>query len=111
MLKRRDNVNLFLFQECKQPITLFNAVKPWNMARIGLQWLTSHTGLGASSHLEAGGFIRSQEGLKHPDIQFHFLPSAVHDHGRVDPDRHAYQVGSKIAMLKISGPDEITRTL
>ena len=62
------------------------------MGLIGIQWLTSHTGLGASSHLESGGFIRSREGLRHPDIQFHFLPSAVIDHGRIVVDREAFQV-------------------
>lgn len=60
-----------------------------------MQWLATHTGLGATSHLEAGGFIRSREGLRHPDIQFHFLPSAVIDHGRVVVDREAYQVSAR----------------
>ena len=62
------------------------------MGLIGVQWLTTHTGLGTTSHLESGGFIKSREGLRHPDIQFHFLPSAVTDHGRVVVDREAYQV-------------------
>jgi len=88
----QDHLELYIQHECKQPITLYKSTKLWNMGLIGMQWLATHTGLGASSHLEAGGFIRSREGLKHPDIQFHFLPSAVIDHGRVVVDREAYQV-------------------
>jgi choline dehydrogenase len=61
------------------------------MLRIGVEWLLLQTGLGASAHLEAGAFIRSQAGVRHPDLQYHFLPSAVIDHGRKPPDRHAYQ--------------------
>lgn len=51
-----------------------------------------HIGDGATSHLETGGFIRSAPGVEHPDIQFHFLPSQVIDHGRVSPKIEAYQV-------------------
>jgi choline dehydrogenase len=46
----------------------------------------------ASAHLEAGGFIRSQKGVEHPNLQFHFLPSTVNDHGRKNGTSHAYQV-------------------
>ena len=73
------------------------------MGLIGIQWLTTHTGLGASSHLESGGFIRSREGLRHPDIQFHFLPSAVIDHGRIVVDREAFQVISHCCLMIVFG--------
>ena len=62
------------------------------MIPIGVKWILLKKGWGASAHLEAGGFIRSREGLDHPDIQFHFLPTGVVDHGRVNIDRHAFQV-------------------
>lgn len=49
-------------------------------------------GYGATAHLESGGFIRSRPHVAHPDIQFHFLPSQVIDHGRVASKIEAYQV-------------------
>lgn len=49
-------------------------------------------GYGATAHLESGGFIRSRPQVQHPDIQFHFLPSQVIDHGRVASKVEAYQV-------------------
>lgn len=52
------------------------------------------SGDGATAHLETGGFIRSQPGVPHPDIQFHFLPSQVIDHGRVPTQQEAYQVST-----------------
>ena len=39
-----------------------------------------------------GGFIRSDPGVPHPNIQFHFFPSQVVDHGRKPPELEAYQV-------------------
>lgn len=52
----------------------------------------SPLGYGATAHLESGGFIRSRPNVTHPDIQFHFLPSQVIDHGRIASKIEAYQV-------------------
>lgn len=88
----QDHLEAYVQHECTQPITLYNAQKPWNMLPIGMQWFAFQCGLGSSPHLEAGGFASTRDGVPHPDVQFHFLPSMVIDHGRVKPDRHAYQV-------------------
>ncbi len=39
-------------------------------------------GLLSSNAAEAGGFARSRPGLARPDLQLHFLPSLLRDHGR-----------------------------
>uniref|UniRef100_A0A3B4BLY6 Choline dehydrogenase n=1 Tax=Periophthalmus magnuspinnatus TaxID=409849 RepID=A0A3B4BLY6_9GOBI len=88
----QDHLELYVQQQCTQPITLYKAQKPFHMVKIGLEWLTMFTGYGATAHLESGGFIRSRPGVTHPDIQFHFLPSQVIDHGRVASKIEAYQV-------------------
>ncbi|XP_061113052.1 choline dehydrogenase, mitochondrial [Conger conger] len=88
----QDHLELYVQQECIQPITLYKAQQPFHMIKIGLEWLLKYTGYGATAHLESGGFIRSRPGVTHPDIQFHFLPSQVIDHGRVNPKLEAYQV-------------------
>ena len=62
------------------------------MIRIGLQWFLTKTGDAATPHLEAGAFIRGGPGVEHPDIQFHFLPSVVNNHGLEPGSCHAYQV-------------------
>ncbi|KAH3776658.1 hypothetical protein DPMN_178089, partial [Dreissena polymorpha] len=41
---------------------------PHNMVKIGLEWIFTRKGWGATTHLESGGFIRSSAGI-------HFLPS------------------------------------
>uniref|UniRef100_A0A9J2PUQ7 Glucose-methanol-choline oxidoreductase N-terminal domain-containing protein n=2 Tax=Ascaris TaxID=6251 RepID=A0A9J2PUQ7_ASCLU len=90
-----DHLEVYVQQKCTLPVTLYNKSSwrfPHNMIRIGAQWLTTHTGLGASSHLESGGFTKSNQNVLHPDIQFHFLPSTVHDDGRRSGTCHAYQV-------------------
>ncbi|XP_010794042.1 choline dehydrogenase, mitochondrial, partial [Notothenia coriiceps] len=88
----QDHLELYVQQQCTQPISLYKAQKPFHMVKIGLEWLTMFTGYGATAHLESGGFIRSGPKITHPDIQFHFLPSQVIDHGRVASKIEAYQV-------------------
>ena len=87
----QDHLELYVQYECTKPITLYSSTKPWNQVMIGAEWFMFNTGLGASAHLEAGGFIRSEPGIEHPNLQYHFLPSVVWDHGRIMPDRHAFQ--------------------
>ena len=87
----QDHLEFYFQVECREPVTMLEAMRPHNMLRIGLRWFLFHDGPAASSHLEAGGFIRSRPGVRHPDIQFHFLPALVEDHGRSKGRMHAYQ--------------------
>jgi choline dehydrogenase len=87
----QDHLEIYVQYESLQPITLFSALKPWNKVRIGLQWYLLKSGLGATNHFEAGGFIRSRPGIQHPDLQYHFLPMAVRYDGRNPSDRHGFQ--------------------
>jgi choline dehydrogenase-like flavoprotein len=46
------------------------------------EYLFKRKGLFSSNIAEAGGFMRSSLAEKSPDIQFHFLPAILEDHGR-----------------------------
>ncbi|MCK6453624.1 MAG: choline dehydrogenase, partial [Alphaproteobacteria bacterium] len=88
----QDHLELYVQHECTQAVTLHSVNNPLRRARAGIEWFLFKTGLCVTAHLEAGAFIRSEAGVRHPDLQFHFLPSVVNDHGRVASDRHAFQV-------------------
>ena len=47
-----------------------------------IDYRLSRTGPFTSNLAEAGGFIRSDPALAHPDLQLHFLPAVQQDHGR-----------------------------
>ena len=47
-----------------------------------IKYIFSKTGMFTSTIAEAGGFIRSSNDLSIPDIQLHFAPGMVVDHGR-----------------------------
>ena len=87
-----DHLELYIQQECTQPVTLYPSVKLLGKAKIGAQWLLTHRGLGATNHFESGGHIRSRAGIVYPDIQFHFLPLAISYDGKTLATGHGYQV-------------------
>ena len=92
-LNLQDHLDVYVQYKCKQPVTLhkYSTNYPWNRIPAGIQWFLFKKGVCSSTHLETGGFIRSRPGIPHPNIQYHFLPSLVLDHGRVMGNCHAYQ--------------------
>lgn len=63
----------------------------WRWPLMGLQWLTTHKGPVATSHFEAGGFVRSNENEEYPNLMFHFLPMAVRYDGQKADVKHGFQ--------------------
>lgn len=87
----QDHLEVYVQYSCKEPISLYPALRLHRQAAVLLEWMVSRKGLGASSHFEAGGFIRSRAGVEHPDIQFHFLPVAANYDGRAPAKGHGFQ--------------------
>lgn len=88
----QDHLEFYMQYECKQPVTLYSINNPIKRTLTGIQWFLTRKGLAATSHLEAGAFIRSNDSVDHPDLQYHFLPGLINNHGRDPGDRHAFQV-------------------
>ena len=57
-----------------------------------LQWLFLRRGPGATNHFEGGGFVRSNDDVAYPNLQFHFLPLAIRYDGTSPSGGHGYQV-------------------
>lgn len=87
-----DHLEVYIQQECSQPISLYPALSLLGKARIGVEWLLTRRGLGATNHFESGGHIRSRAGIVYPDIQYHFLPLAISYDGKSAVRGHGYQV-------------------
>ena len=88
----QDHLETYIQQECRTSDTLYSYINKLNMLRVGIQWFLTKGGPCASSFLEAGGFCKSSPEREYPNIQFHFFPAFVIDHGLVEPDRHGYQL-------------------
>ena len=86
-----DHLELWIQQECTQPVSLNGILNPLGKLWIGAQWLLFKKGLGATNHFESNGYIRSRPGIPYPDIQFHFLAGAIAYDGSSASDGHGFQ--------------------
>lgn len=87
----QDHIEAYVQHACQQPITLYSATNPLAKLKIGIEWILTGGGLGGTNHFESGGFIRSEAGVRHPDLQYHFLPMAVSYDGSSPASGHGYQ--------------------
>jgi len=75
----QDHLDTCTIDRCSKPVTYDRT----NDLLIGLQYFLFRSGPGTSNIAETGGFIRSrfaEDGR--PDIQLHFVPAILDDHGR-----------------------------
>ncbi|MBA2386623.1 MAG: choline dehydrogenase [Acidimicrobiia bacterium] len=87
----QDHLEVYVQHAATRPVSLNPMLKLRHRPWIGLQWLFRR-GPGASNHFEAGGFIRSNDGVAYPNVMFHFLPIAVRYDGSAPAGGHGYQV-------------------
>lgn len=75
----QDHLDICTLTRCSQPITYDQL----NELRVGLNYFLKGTGEGTSNIAEAGGFLVSGRGRDdRPDVQMHFVPALLDDHGR-----------------------------
>lgn len=87
----QDHLEIYVQMECLKPVSMYRYYNLLGKALVGAQWLFTRTGMGATNHFEAGGFIRSKAGVPHPDLQYHFFPMAVRYDGQSPNDSHGFQ--------------------
>ncbi len=70
----QDHLKIHCSWDCLQDVTYHRVDRPWNKLAIGMRWLLSHKGFGASNIWEAGGLVYSSEQVDYPNLQYHFAP-------------------------------------
>ncbi len=107
----QDHLEVYVQYKSKKPVSMNPSLKWWKKPFIGYQWLFHRKGVAATNHFEAGGFIRSNEDVEYPNIQFHFLPLAIRYDGSQPSSEHGYQVhvgpmySNAIGSVKIKSTD------
>jgi choline dehydrogenase len=84
----QDHLDINVIHESVQPITYDGLTRPLKQLKLGLQYLLLKDGPATSNVAEAGAFARTDAKAASPDIQFHFIPAYVIDHGRIKPEGH-----------------------
>ena len=62
----------------------------WRMVKAIVEHRLKRTGIMTTCFAEAGGFWKSDASLPAPDIQYHFVPAMLEDHGRTKVKGHGF---------------------
>ena len=78
-----DHLDITVMSSTKgrEPIAIAASAIP-RAIKAAWRFATKHTGELTSNAAEAGGFVKSAPTQERPNLQFHFLPAAMRDHGR-----------------------------
>ena len=106
----QDHLEVYVQFASKLPVSMQPALETWRRPWIGFQWLFLRQGPGATNHFEAGGFVRSNEDVKYPNLMFHFLPLAIRYDGSKPESGHGYQVHIGPMYSDARGSIKITST-
>jgi choline dehydrogenase len=88
----QDHLEVYVQHACLQPVSMQPYLRWRHRPWIGARWLLGRSGPGATNHFEAGGFVRSNDDVRYPNLMFHFLPIAVRYDGSAPAAGHGYQV-------------------
>jgi choline dehydrogenase-like flavoprotein len=64
----------------------------WRMASAIIEHRIKRTGVMTTPYAEAGGFWKSSPDAPAPDVQYHFVPAILEDHGRTKVKGHGFSV-------------------
>ena len=104
----QDHLEVYIQWAAKKPVSLYDSLAHKAKPKIGLQWLFQRKGIGASNHFEAGGFIRSNDEVKYPNLQYHFLPLAIRYDGKAPKEGHGFQLHVGPMNTDVRGSIKIT---
>ena len=88
----QDHLEIYIQHKSKIKDTLYNLSTNYLTQAIeGVKWFLLKKGMLTYSHLEVGGFVKTSEKYNHPNIQLHFFPSLVINHGLTNPSFDGFQ--------------------
>lgn len=88
----QDHMGIHLQHKCRLPVSRAGIRQRKYWPGIALEWLVAGHGPGASTHLEAGGFLRTDPALDRPDVLLAFAPLAMASEESAEVDDHGYQL-------------------
>ena len=83
----QDHLDIVVQFHAEASATLQKFSKWYNVAYAGIRYLLLGDGPGTENAMEAAGFVKSRPDIDLPDLQLHFIPTFMFDHGRKREDQ------------------------
>ncbi len=105
----QEHVDILVVNETDR--TDIIAYRPVALAKLSShlwKFIKHRTGVLTSAVAEAGGFIKSSPKLDRPDLQLHFIPAAMDDHGRNIKMMCRYGIAMHACLLRPESRGSVT---
>ena len=104
----QDHMDVSIKTACNKPVSFMPVMRYPRKALTGLRWLLLRSGLAATNHFEAAGYIRTRQDRIQPNVQLLFIPMMYNEDGSPLTHRHGYQV--TVMPLRPKSRGELTLT-
>jgi choline dehydrogenase len=78
----QDHLDVTVIHKMTQKLSAYSRQAGLKKIAVGLNYLLRNKGAGRDNFLQAGGFLKSREGLDRPDLQLHYVNAIMMDHAR-----------------------------
>lgn len=105
----QDHVDILSVAEHKRTNVLaYRPKSAWWAIKESMKFFKKRQGLLTTVVAESGGFIKSEPSLTEPDLQLHFVPAAMDDHGRNHKLLCTYGIAMHVCLLRPKSRGTIT---
>jgi len=95
----QDHLDVLVVHKCARPVSLGISLRSLpGLLAAGLQYLLFRRGPLTTNAAEAGGFAKSDPSCPVPDLQFHFTPAHLDEHGHTLAYARATMLGHGYAL-------------
>jgi choline dehydrogenase len=90
----QDHVGSYVQHRCLKPVTYYNMRNPLKLAWAAAQYALMGRGPLSVFPMNAMAFLKSDQALERPDIQYYLVPTAMNPNGSNDhwPGYHGYNI-------------------
>lgn len=78
----QDHLDVTVIHKMTQKLSAYSQQAGLKKLAVGLNYLLRKQGPGRDNFLQAGGFLKTREGLDRPDLQLHYVNAIMIEHGR-----------------------------
>lgn len=103
-----DHLDICILNRVREPVSY--DFHPLQELLVAVHYFLTRRGIGTTNAAEAGGFVRSHHADARPDIQLHFVPALLDDHGRNRLPGHGMTIHACVLRPESRGHLELRST-
>ncbi len=85
----QDHLEVHIKHRCPAGLSKNKLVRPHRVLMAGIEWILFKTGPAATTHSRVGGFLKTDDSVDYPNLQYHFWPYFL-DGWSPPPDKDGY---------------------